>query len=164
MSPKREGHHSLAAHQRQNRGFIGCDAAQFQSFDSSDFSVGYLQYVDDDEVTVVSCEQLASMADVPGLHLLKERWWTNCCSLIERTGRPVVTTVRSISGTLSSGWTFRAARQRWRSPSKGIHNQLSPSGKDAPAGKLPSATAREGRSPQRGLAGARQVRVRDRAW
>lgn len=77
------------------RRLVGCDAAQFNDHDSSDFSITYLQYLDDDEATVLSGEQLAQMDDDSGVELLEQRWWTSCCSLIERTGRPTVTTVRA---------------------------------------------------------------------
>jgi DNA-binding CsgD family transcriptional regulator len=51
--------------------------------------------VDDDEAVVFSPEQIAAMDDEPGAATLIERWWTSPCSLIERTGAPVVTTTRS---------------------------------------------------------------------
>lgn len=74
------------------RELVGCDAASFQEFDSLDFQVRYMQYVDDEEVTVVPREELDRMDEVPGAELLKASWWTSDCSLIERTGGPVVTT------------------------------------------------------------------------
>lgn len=77
------------------RELVGCDSAQFHEQDSRDLGMPYLQYVDDDEAYVASPEQLAAEDDEPGVDFLRERWWTSPCSLIERTGAPVVTSTRS---------------------------------------------------------------------
>ncbi|MCA1780833.1 MAG: helix-turn-helix transcriptional regulator [Intrasporangiaceae bacterium] len=77
------------------RGIVGCESAEFMHHNAGDFTVSYRQYVDDNEVTVVPPEELAADMDEPGVHLLHEGWWTGRCSLIERTGRRVVTTSRA---------------------------------------------------------------------
>jgi DNA-binding CsgD family transcriptional regulator len=77
------------------RELVGCDSAQFHEQDAQDLSTSYLQYVDDDEAYVASPEQLAAEDDEPGVDFFKERWWTSPCSLIERTGMPVVSSTRS---------------------------------------------------------------------
>ena len=77
------------------RGLVGADSASFQEQDCLDFTMPYLQYFDDDEAVVVAPEQIAATDDEPGLETLMDHWWTSPCSLIERTGTPVVTTIRS---------------------------------------------------------------------
>ena len=88
------------------RNLVGCDAAQFQEHDSLSFFVPYLQYVDDDEAFIASPQQLAAVDEVPGWEVLKERWWVSPCSLVERTGSPLVWSIR----------TQRSAREWARDP------------------------------------------------
>ena len=80
---------------RLMRGLVGCESAQFHEQDSRDLGMPYLQYVDDDRAYVASPEQLAAEDDEPGVDVLNQQWWTSPCSLIERTGAPVVTSTRS---------------------------------------------------------------------
>ena len=77
------------------RSLVGADSACFLEQDCLDFTVPYLQYLDDNDAVVFSPEQIAAMHDEPGLETQMERWWTSPCSLIERTGASVVTTMRS---------------------------------------------------------------------
>ncbi|MGB7877224.1 MAG: LuxR C-terminal-related transcriptional regulator [Ilumatobacteraceae bacterium] len=65
-----------------------------------------MQYLDDNDAVVLSPEEIAAPHDEPGLETQTERWWTGPCSLIERTGGSVVTTMRS----------WYSARQRSENP------------------------------------------------
>jgi DNA-binding CsgD family transcriptional regulator len=77
------------------RGLVGASSVCFLEHDCLDFTVPYMQYLDDDDAVVFCPEQIAAMDDEPGLETLMEGWWTSPCSLIERTGASVVSTIRS---------------------------------------------------------------------
>jgi DNA-binding CsgD family transcriptional regulator len=74
---------------------VGCDVASFQEMDSLAFEQRHVQDVEDGKEFLWNREELAAMDDDPAASLLKDRWWQSPCSLIERTGRPVVITTLS---------------------------------------------------------------------
>jgi DNA-binding CsgD family transcriptional regulator len=74
---------------------VGCDVASFQDMDSLTFERSHAQDVEDGQEFLYTREDLAAEDDDPGALLLQSRSWRSPCSLIERTGRPVVTTARS---------------------------------------------------------------------
>jgi DNA-binding CsgD family transcriptional regulator len=74
---------------------VGCDVASFQEMDSLTFERRHAQDVEDGQEFLYRREELAAADDDPGDMLLRSQWWHSPCSLIERTGRPVVTTTLS---------------------------------------------------------------------
>lgn len=77
------------------RELVGSDGAVFNHHDSLNMYARYSQLVDGRVSVVVPPEQLAAERLAPGYELLKSGWWSNPCSLIERTGRPLVSSTLS---------------------------------------------------------------------
>ncbi|WP_286217867.1 hypothetical protein [Paraoerskovia sediminicola] len=73
------------------------DDAAFHAMDARDFSYQHVQEVVGDEAVVLDAAGLAAWGadDDPGLQVLRDHWWVSSCSLIERTGAPVATSLRS---------------------------------------------------------------------
>jgi DNA-binding CsgD family transcriptional regulator len=81
---------------------VGCDLASFQEMDSLTFERRHVQGIEDGRELLLTPEELAAADDDPGISILRDRWWQSPCSLIERTRRPVVTTI--LSGRSDREW------------------------------------------------------------
>jgi DNA-binding CsgD family transcriptional regulator len=83
---------------------LGSDGVAFHAMDSRDFSYQHMQEVDAGEELLLFRSDLSSpgVADdgvaEEGFTVLRDHWWASPCSLIERTGTPVVTSIRSWYG------------------------------------------------------------------
>jgi DNA-binding CsgD family transcriptional regulator len=77
-------------------GLLHSDGIAYHVMDSRDFSYQHAQDVLDGEEYVCPSEDLG-VDPVPGggVQVLWDHWWASPCSLIERTGAPVATSVRS---------------------------------------------------------------------
>lgn len=78
---------------------LGSDGVAFHAMDARDFSYQHMQGVEAGEEYVLSGADLSSDGSVDdGLDVLQDHWWVSPCSLIERTGEPVATNIRSWYG------------------------------------------------------------------
>lgn len=77
---------------------LGCDGPSFQVLDSVHHSRSHAQGVEEGERFQMTAEELeADNRDPdPGMDVFWEYYWTSPCSLPERTGRPVVTSLRDV--------------------------------------------------------------------
>lgn len=74
---------------------LGCDGVSLQALDSVHRSRSYVSAVEQGERFLQVEEELAADNPQPGMDVFWEFWWTSPCSLPERTGRTVVTSLRS---------------------------------------------------------------------
>src|SRR5690606_36857382 len=76
---------------------LGCDGLSLQVMDSVHRKRPYVSAVEEGEHFVFTREELEASEHEPGVDVFWECWWTSPCSLPERTGRPVVVSLRSVS-------------------------------------------------------------------
>ncbi|MBD5787415.1 helix-turn-helix transcriptional regulator [Cellulosimicrobium terreum] len=78
---------------------LGSDGVAFHAMDARDFSYQHVQGVEAGEEYLVTRTELSpeNLAD-DGADVLQDHWWASPCSLIERTGAPVATSMRSWYG------------------------------------------------------------------
>ncbi len=78
---------------------LGSDGVAFHALDSRDFSYQHVQEVEGGEELLLSRSDLSSRGfSEDGSDVLRDHWWVSPCSLIERTGMPVATSIRSWYG------------------------------------------------------------------
>lgn len=75
---------------------LGCDEVSLQVMDSVHRSRSYASALEDGERFVATPEELVASEHEDGSEVFWETWWTSPCSLPERTGRTVVTSLRSV--------------------------------------------------------------------
>ncbi|HLS40972.1 MAG TPA: helix-turn-helix transcriptional regulator [Ornithinicoccus sp.] len=75
---------------------LGCDGLSLQVTDSVHRKRPYVSAVGEGEHFVFTREELEASEHEPGVDVFWECWWTSPCSLPERTGRPVVVSLRSV--------------------------------------------------------------------
>ncbi|MEG3615372.1 helix-turn-helix transcriptional regulator [Isoptericola haloaureus] len=75
------------------------EGVAFHAMDSRDFTYQHMQEVVDGTGHVAGPEDLGDVdIESEGCQILVDHWWTEPCSLIERTGSPVVTSIREHYG------------------------------------------------------------------
>lgn len=78
---------------------LGSDGIAFHAMNARDFTYQHGQEVFDGlEYVYVEADLVADPATDPGLQVLWDHWWASPCSLIERTGAPAATSLRSWYG------------------------------------------------------------------
>ncbi|WP_251151062.1 helix-turn-helix transcriptional regulator [Cellulosimicrobium sp. Marseille-Q4280] len=77
---------------------LDSDGVAFHAMDARDFSYQHMQGVEAGEEYVLARADLTSDDLQDGTEVLQDHWWVSPCSLIERTGGPVATSLRSWYG------------------------------------------------------------------
>ncbi len=85
---------------RRLEGLLGSDGVMFHAMDSKDFSYRHVQGVFAGEPEVFSGDGCTDddVFVTEGMEVLHDHWWVSPCSIIERTGAPVATSIRSWYG------------------------------------------------------------------